>query len=522
MPHAEYEGKKNMTQTRTVNTTRNIIWTYIDYFSTFVFSYITRAFIIQYLGKDYLGISSLYTSILQVLNVVELGFSSAIVYNLYKPIAENNIKEVNSIMFFYKKAYTIIGLFIFVGGLVLCPFLRKIIKNDFELDINIYILFLLYLINTSASYVLFAYKATLLNALQRLDLTKKVYSIVNLFQYLGQICAIVFLKNIYLFVIILIVGTIIKNFGTSFLVEKYYPYLKEKLPLSKETKNDIIIRLKGLVICKVSGVSYNSFGNIILSSFLGLGTVAMYSNYLLIYNSIVNIVFMIRHAMQASIGNKLADDSKENNLENVYLWQFTFSCIACFTSICLMCLCQNFIVVWVGNDMLLSQRDVVLLSILLYITIIQHSFCLYLTGAGLWWNLRYVYISSTVINLLLNIVLCKLMQTTGIIIANIVIQLFFGYFLQTKILFDDYFKARTWKFHMKTLKYISAYVALCVLFYFLCGLIKSNTLVSLVYKSVLCVIVIPLLMIALYHQNSYYKKMYQYFINGFNAIIKIK
>ena len=190
-----------MKTTRVENTRRNIFWSYIDFAITIIFQFVSRTIIINVLGAQYLGLSSLFSSILQVLNMAELGFSGAVVYNLYKPIADNDVDTVCALLAFYRKVYRIVGCIIISVGLILTPFLPNLINGSCPEDINYYCLYLLYLANTGISYFLFAYKASLLNALQRMDLVKIAYCIINIGQCVFQILVLLLFGNYYLFVI---------------------------------------------------------------------------------------------------------------------------------------------------------------------------------------------------------------------------------------------------------------------------------------------------------------------------------
>jgi len=494
----------------------------VDFALTFVFTYLARSIIIKYLGEEYLGLSSLYSSILNVLNIAELGFASAIVYNLYEPIAQNDYEKANAIINFLKKAYLVIGLTIYICGLALCPFIKFIIKGNTDVGINIYLLFILYLTNVAAGYLLFAYKVTLLTALQRLDRTKKIYSLVNIFQYSAQIFSVIVLKNFYLYVVCAITGTVAKNIVVSYLVNKFYPEFKCTGIISKETRESIKTRIKGLLICKISAASYTSFDSVIVTSFLGLTSVAIYGNYMLVYYSATNLIAMLRQAMQASIGNKLACDSLEQNLDNAYLWQFGFANMACFVSICMLCLFQNFIIVWVGEEMTLPQIDIVLLSLLLYISTIQHSFNLYLTGAGMWWNLRYVYSIGAISNLVMNIILCSFLDTTGVILSTVISQLLFGYCLHTKILFKDLFKINVLSYHYRNLRYFAVYVCLGALMFFLCNLIQGDGWLTLILRSAICIVLLPSILLLLYRKNAYLKTLLGYIFSSLSHFLFIQ
>ena len=184
-----------MSDSRLQNTKRNIFFSYVDTIISLAFSFVSRTIIVQVLGEQYLGLSSLFVSIFQVLNMAELGFSVAIIYNMYKPIAENDIDTVCALLNYYRKIYRRISIIIISVGLCLMPFIPYIINGSWPSDVNIYLLYFLFLINTEASYSIYAYKTALLNALQRLDLSKIAYTIVDLLQCVFQILCLVIFRN---------------------------------------------------------------------------------------------------------------------------------------------------------------------------------------------------------------------------------------------------------------------------------------------------------------------------------------
>lgn len=224
---------------RTKNAVRNIIWGFVNKFIVLFFPFIIRTIIIRQLGSEYLGLNSLFTSILQVLNLTELGFSSAIVFSMYKPIAEKDEKTICALMNLYKKIYRIIGCLILLIGLCITPFIKELINGTYPTDINIYILYLIYLFNTAITYFLFAYKSTLLIAHQRSDITSNINTIASLLQYTVQITILYALKNYYIYIIVNIISTILNNLLTAYIANKKYPQYKPIGKVSKEITKEI-------------------------------------------------------------------------------------------------------------------------------------------------------------------------------------------------------------------------------------------------------------------------------------------
>lgn len=498
---------------RTANTKRNIIFSYIDTIVTLLFQFASRTIIVKVLGEQYLGLSSLFSSVLHVLNMAELGFSGAIVFNMYKPIAENDVDTVCSLLNYYRKIYRYIAIIVFAAGLIVTPFVHYLIKGAYPNNINIYLLFLLYLLNTASSYVFFAYKAALLNALQRLDLSKIAYTIANLVQYSLQIVCLILYKNYYTFVICMIGGTIFKNLLTAHIVNNKFTQYKCKGEISVEVKKSVLDRVKGLLVCNISSVTYTTFDSIIISSFVGLTFVAIYNNYIMVFNGVTTFITMIRTAMQASVGNSVAIESKEKNYNDMLLWQFLFSMIATWCVTCMLCLYQPFMKIWMGDEMFLSLIDVILICIWFYVSAVQHSFFLYLSGKGFWWEMRWPYILSTVTNLVMNIVLGKLLGITGIIFSTVFSNLIFGLIWQCSIVFKCYFKKSMKEFQIKQMFYFAVCVLSCLASFMLTELADIYGIPGLIFKVLICTVVSIVIQFLLLCRTSQFKKTKVFLLN---------
>lgn len=438
---------------RVANTKRNVIFSYVEIIISLVFAFVSRSIIVYTLGDEYLGLTSLFVSILQVLSMAELGFSSAIIYNMYAPVAEGSVEKVCALLNYYRKVYRTVGLIVLGAGLALMPFLRLLIKDEIPADMNLYLLYILFLLNTGISYFVFAYKAALLEALQRMDLTKLAYSVVTIAQQIAQILCLILWKNYYVYVALMIVGTAMKNLLAGRIADRKFPEYTCRGEITQETKKDIFSRVKGLLVCNVSQITYTTLDSIILSSFAGLTAVAVYNNYLTICTYVMNFITMIRWAMQASVGNSIAVESREKNYHDMLLWQFLFAVIATWCVTCMTSLYQPFISLWMGPERLLSMTDVILLCLWFYCITSQHSVFLYLSGNGMWWEMRWPYILSTVCNLVMNIVLGKIWGVTGIIFATVFATFVFGYVWQCTIVFRKYFGTGLKDFYLRNAGY---------------------------------------------------------------------
>lgn len=495
-----------MNQSRIKNTKRNIVLSYAYAGIDFVFKFVSRSVIVIVLGEQYLGLSSLCTSILSVLNMAELGFSGAIVYNMYKPLAENNKDVVCALLNYYKHIYRVVGTIILFAGLVITPFIPAFIKGTYPKDTNIYIVFILFLINTSVSYFLFAYKSSLVEAAQRMDLSKAVFCVVGILQYAFQLFALIIFKSFYLFIIGMIVGTALRNIVISIVSNKVFPQYQCSGELSIKMKKDIIGRVKGLMICSISSVTYTTFDSIILSTILGLSAVAKYTNYITVYTGVTTLVMYIRQAMQHSVGNSIAVENRDKNYKDLLIWQFLFSAIALVCATCMFNLFQPFISIWMGPKFLLPERDVLLICFWFAINVVQHAYFLYLAGNGMWWELRWPYIFSTVFNLVFNIVFGKLWGVTGIILASVIASLFFCLIWQSKIILREYFKISAKNYLFKQLLYFVEMVLACLISAFLCKNINAYSILGLIERLVVSVMIALIVLLLTNIKNTQLKK----------------
>lgn len=422
-----------------LNTKRNIIWGMTNQFIALGFPFIIRTVILRTLGAEYLGLNSLFTSIIQVLNLAELGFSSAIVYSLYKPIAEENVDEIRAILCFFRKVYKIIGCGIFVVGMILCPFLPHLIKGTPPDDVNIYILYIMYLVNTSVSYILFSYEECILLAHQRNDLSSKRNIIIKFMLYTLQIITLLSVKSYYLYVLMLPLTTIINDIIIHVVVKKNYPQYYACGDLNDTVKMKIKEQVSGLMIIKIAALTRNSFDNIIMSSFIGLTIVGFYGNYYYIMSSVQTVMLILLSSIQAAIGNNIATKSVEVNYREFRMISFGYVWLASWATICMIVFYQPFITLWVGKESLLPYAMVYLMALYFYFLTMGDVPNLYIDGTGIWWHFNLKSIVEAVSNLFLNIVLVKCFGIFGIVIATIITRFLFGIVWGNALLFRYYF-----------------------------------------------------------------------------------
>lgn len=424
---------------RTKNAVRNIWWGIIQKFILLLFPFITRTFLIRFLGAEYLGLSGLFTSILSLLSLTELGISSAIISTMYKPIADNDTDTVCALMAFYRKVYYIIGGVITALGILMIPFLHKFIKGDLPIGINLYILYLIYLLNTAISYFLFSYKNCLLIAHQRNDLNSKIQSGLSIIQSFVQIIIIVFFKNYYCYAIVIPITTAAINIYTAHKVTVLYPQYICKGKLSSELFSDIKERVYGLLLGKVSSTIRSSVDSLFISMFLGLAAVAMYSNYFYIVTAIIGIIQIVDTSLVAGVGNSITMEPKEKNYDDFLIFTFILQWIVGWCAICILCLEQPFMEIWMGRELMFKDTMVYLCAIYLFVNCIGIIRSVYTQALGQWWSLRYLSLIDVFVNIFMNYFLGKNFGAYGIMLATIADIVLVSIPWTTYYLFRDYF-----------------------------------------------------------------------------------
>lgn len=507
---------------RIENTFRNIIWGTVNKFIILFLPFVMRTMIIKILGVEYVGLGSLFTSLLQVLNLAELGIGAAITFSLYKPIAEKDEKMICALMNLYKKVYRIIGIIVLVIGLIILPFLPNLIKGEVPNNINIYYLYMIYLINTVLTYWLFAYKTILLTVNQRSDIISNISSVLYILQYMYQIIVIAIWKNYYLYIIITPIITILNNLIGAYMANKKYPNYICKGVLPKDKEKDIRKRVYGLILQKICATTRNSLDSIFISSFIGLSMVAVYNNYYMIMDAIVGFLAIITSSMTASVGNSIAVENIEKNYNDMNKMNFIYMWIAGWATICLACLYQPFMQIWLGKQYMFSYITVVLFCIYFYSLKMGDIISTYSQGAGLWWEGKYRAAVEAILNIILNYILGKKYGVNGVIAGTLISLLTINFGYGSTIIFKYYFKGKEvleyFKFHAM---YASVTIFIAIVTYMLCGLMPDRGIGYLIIKGIICLIIPNILYVLLYRKTKYYLEAKEFFKNILKKIPKL-
>ena len=425
--------------TRTQHAKRNIITSISNKLVSMFATFIMRTIIIRYLGSLYLGLDSLFVSILQILSLAELGVGSAMVFSMYKPIAEDDTPAVCALLNLYRTIYRWIAVAMVAIGLIMVPFLHIIVKTELPADLNLYVLYFINLSSIILSYMLFAYRSSLFTATQHFSVDNNIVTFFKIASSIAQAAAVIIFRNYYYYCLILPLTELLKNYAIYVISNKMYPQYQCEGVVPKEEIDNIKKRVAGMFLYKLSGVFRNSFDSIVLSAFLGLHILAKYNNYYYILNAITGIIILTSTSITASVGNSIVLETKKKNYNDFNKFQMLYMWIMSWATICLLCCYQPFIKIWVGENMLFGDGIMIIFCIYFLTQGFNRICYIYRQAAGLWWQDRYRPVVESIVNLTLNIILVKYIGVVGVMLSTIFCLITINCVWGTYTLFRHYF-----------------------------------------------------------------------------------
>lgn len=419
-----------------------------------VFPFVNRTLFLWLLGPEYLGLNGLFASVLGVLSLAELGFGTAVISSMYKPVAEGNRELLRAYLRFYRTLYRWVGVGIFAFGLALAPFLRQLIHGDLPDGLDLYILYFAHLFNTAASYFFFAYRGSILAAHARRDVISHISSVVEVGKYLGVFLVLLLTRNYYGYVAATVAFTLVYNFLLLRESRRLFPDLFPEGELPAELRGKVMSDAKSIFLHKVGGTVTNSTDNLVISGALGLVAVAAYGNYYYVVTSVAGLVGMAAMSMVGGFGNKIHTESREANFRlflkaNRMLMMATLWCAAVMAGVY-----QPFIEVWTRKDPTLLRHAVTPLLMVTYFFVNQsrQTLLTFKMAAALWKDDRLKPLVAGAVNLAVSVGLVLWLpegwKLDGVIFGTIVSLLFIQIPWETHVLFTKYFtkeqKGRYW------------------------------------------------------------------------------
>lgn len=505
-------------ESRTVATKRNVAFGALRSAVTLLLSFVTRTVLIRTFGVEYVGLNSLFVSLLQVLNLAELGFGSAVVFSLYRPLAEDDAPTVHAYLAFYRKVYRIVGLTILAAGILLIPVLPLLIRKGMPTDLSLQSCWLIFLADTSLSYLLFGYLTAIPTAIQRGDVLSRIDTVTAIAKSAAQI-AMLACHAFYGYLLVIPLMTLARNLLVARQVRARFPQyafpeLADQNALSPAQRQDLRKRIAGLFVQKLFGTTRNGIDALCISAFVGLAAVGIYNNYFLILSALVSISTILTQAMIPSVGNSIVTESVEKNYRDMRRFDFMYTAIAGWATCCLLCLWQPFMRLWVGEELMLGWPEVCGLALYFYIAKSGSMWYIYAEALGLWWEMRHVSVTEAVANVALNAILCRWRGVLGVILATLLTLFFLNFIPCPILLWRNYFPNRSvyafFREHALWLVTSIPGAAACLV---LCAL-PAQGIIGLAIRATICVVVYPACWWFLWHRSPAFAEVQDWLLRA--------
>jgi O-antigen/teichoic acid export membrane protein len=496
---------------RLIKSKRNVSVALGSTIATIIIGFFAQRVLLNSLGAEYLGINGLFTSIVSMLALAELGLGSAIYFHLYKPFSKNDTSKVKSIINFYKNGYRLVALIVLILGLLIVPFLKTIV-GGISISESIYIIYFLFLFDVIASYLL-TYKRAVLYVDQNNYIISSVHLAYLIILNALQIAILILTKNFYLYLIIKIVMRLAENIVLTLITDRKYPYLTDgpAVKLDASTKEDIYKKVRGLSYHKVASYIVLGTDNILISVFLGVAVVGLYSNYLLVTTAILMLMGQAFTAITASVGNLLVDNNSSKSFDVYKKIRFMNFWLACFATTSLLVLMNSFISLWVGAQYLLPIGVLMAICLNLYLTMIRASISSFKEAAGIFHEDRFVPVIESIANLIFSVAFLKVFGLAGIFLGTACSTLILHLYSYPKFVNKPLFKMSNKDY------YYDFFSKLLIVFFISAATFTisrtipiSSTFYKFIFNTIIC-IVLPNALLYLIYRNSeelsYYREL---------------
>lgn len=493
-------------QSRAKNSARNTLFAAVSYVVKMLLQFVVRYVFIRYFVAEYLGINGLFTNILNVLSLAELGVGNAIVYSMYKPIAENDTEKIKSLVRLYRNLYLIIALVVIVIGLALIPALPYLIKDAPNVDINLTVIYLLFLAQTVIGYF-FAYRRSLVFANQRNDIESKASFFVQIALTISQILIIVFWENFYAYIVAFVICSALDAIAVFLISYRLFPEIRGKAEkLEKSDTKEIAKNTGAMVFHKLGTAAVFSSDSIIISAFIGASVLGYYSNYTLVITALTSVVNLVVTSFKGSIGNFIAQKPIEEVYKTYKALNLMIMWLVGFMTIGLITCFQHFMRLYTGKtEYVLSLFTVLLLCISFYLTQSRALTNAFKECAGLFWNDRFKPLFEAGINLGLDFLFVYFMGINGVILATIISTVVTPLWVEPYVLYKNYFKQSLWQFFMRYLVYTLITILIGGVTYGICYFIPAEGAGWFLLRFVICIIMPNSLYFAIYFKTPEFK-----------------
>lgn len=487
-------------ESRTVSAGKNAVAAITNKICVLFLTFISRKIFIQYIGIEYLGINGLFSNILTLLSMADLGMGTAMNVSLYKPIADNDTRKLSALLNYFRQIYCCIAIAVTVVGLGLIPVLKYIINMDADIP-YLYVYYIMFLLKNTVSY-LFVYKAAMVSADQRDYLVNKVAVYVNVVKVAAQILTVIILKNYFFYMLLEIAAVVANNFTVSHIADKQYAFLRRHEQLTKEEKKLLFKDIYSAFLYKIAGILLSGTDNILMSVIINTVTVGLYSNYCTITGNIEALIILLFNSLTAGIGNLIVTSASEKRYRTYKSMQMAGFWLAAVISACLLFLTQDFIELWLGKDLLLDNYVLIAIVINIFYSVCMRPIWTFREGTGMYRQIRYIMFITALLNIALSIAFGRRMGAGGILIATSVSKFLTCFWYEPLILYRNFFCVNPVRYYIEYFANVLL-ACICVIFcyvpiHYVHGVSIKNWLI----KMMICFVIINAVYLFRYFKSS--------------------
>ena len=508
-----------MAEGRTKKAALNIGFNISYQIITLVLGFVSRKVFLYYLSVEYLGLNGLFSDVLGMLSLFDLGLNSAMVFSLYKPLAEKDSKTISALIRFYGKIYNIIAACVFVVGILIIPFLKYIVSLDTEISYIPY--YLLALLNVVVSY-LFVYKTSILTADQKNYVIVRYTMITTIIRVSCQIIVLMLFKSFTMYLCVSVGINIINNLIAAKKASTLYPYINNGEELPQEKKSYIFKNVGSAFVFKLSNVLMNTTDNVIISSIIGTVAVGLYSNYFMVFQKINAIFSLFFTSLVASVGNLLVSESAKKKYAVFEVEQTFGFMISCIIVPCFFNLINDLISVWLGNDYLLGLDSQIAITLNLYLSCILQPLWTYREASGLYRKTKWAIVVAAILNIILSIIGGFIFGISGVLFASAASRLLTYFWYEPRVLFKEYFNISCKNYFLQILKNSIILVVIILVTYCSLKFLEVSNWGTLIIKSIICFVFCLIITLLSYYKTNGLTSMKSYAFSFINRKYKKK
>lgn len=425
---------------------------------TMFFVIFVKRILIDTCGNEINGLNSLYLNIIGFLAVAELGVGNAITFCMYEPIVNGDNDKVSALYGLFHKCYLTIAAVITLSGFVITPFLSYFAKDYTELDVNLYLTFILMLISVVLTYA-FASKTSLINAYKNNYITNAISSGGLLLQYALQVLVLILTKSFIWYLICRIITSIVKWIITEWIARKKYSnIIRFKHKIDSDTKVKLIRSIKAMFMHKIGTVLVNTVDSVVISMFVGVIALGEYSNYLVIATSLVGVINLVFTSLVSVLGHMFVESDKttsRKHCETFHLLNFIIG-IICFLGY--YAIIDDLIAILFSSDLIVSKSISIVITVNSFVQFMRQSTLSFREATGTFYNDRWKPLFEGLVNLVLSVIFVKWFGVTGVIVATIITNLLICHIIEPFVLYKNAFLVSPKRYYFKNYSMIAAFI----------------------------------------------------------------